>query len=666
MPESIIVNGSRQYRSGIPGKIDASALGGKGTSTGNVAIIGQLPTFEHDEVHVFTDAASLQSFDPSDPELGLLGKLAFNPSQQAGIGGVDRLYVVNAKTNTQAGVTIQDATPKDALTILSNVWGPAGNRLAYELEVKATGLSDLTLTRNGISESYEDLGAAEIAEIGLYTGTLNESYLTLSPTEHRINWGVDFTFIAGVMTVPGASITEMVTDNKAITLEPVSNPSSPTTLNDLTVTIDGTDETGAVAQEILTWVAGAAPSEQTTTTLWSSFTGIAGATADITYISDIEIGGVALSADPTELNSFADFIDQVNDLGNGWSATAIDPRISTIPAEDVDAIGGLALDSSARSVDAHLWAVLKGLENSALTTVSRATGGDRMPATATYSGTLIGGTVTTIALADWTAALQELLQEDVQWVVPLSDDIDVIKAVNAHCNEAASYEHERSAWVGATTNQTLANLFANFTAKINSSNVGLVGYDIKVTHPVLSREVQLAPYYGALQACAMMAGTAVATPLLRKRPDINDAVMNWRHTLDVDTAISYGITCLVKDRLGWKFERGVTTYLTDDNPILSESSAIESAKVSVRTLRDALDGNIGNPATDLTANGLKGVVEGLLDRQIASPGRIIKDWRNVVIQDGGSYFSIGYEAAVIEPLNWMPVTLNVVRIPTTA
>ena len=77
MPSFLNLNGLKIYRPGVYATIDASSLGGAGVSTGNIALVGNFPQFEHNEPTAFTSARDLVDYAPNDSENALLAKLAF-------------------------------------------------------------------------------------------------------------------------------------------------------------------------------------------------------------------------------------------------------------------------------------------------------------------------------------------------------------------------------------------------------------------------------------------------------------------------------------------------------------------------------------------------------------------------------------------------------------
>ena len=166
--------------------------------------------------------------------------------------------------------------------------------------------------------------------------------------------------------------------------------------------------------------------------------------------------------------------------------------------------------------------------------------------------------------------------------------------------------------------------------------------------------------YAAVMLAGMQAGTSVATPLTRKRPSVFATRQSWDRNRDAGDAISKGIIVLSSDTLGIMVERSVTTYLEDDNPVYSEVSANESINTSVRDLRAGVRGQVGDKVVGSTAGKIKGLIETRLQQQVRDG--TIKAWRNVTLTDLGDRIDISYEVAAVEPLNFIVITANVVRI----
>lgn len=666
MPSFLELDGLRVYRPGVYATIDASSLGGAaGVSTGNIALVGDFPQFEHDTPVTFLNARDLVDYAPNDSEIALLAKIAFSPSDDPNVGGgASALTFLNVNTNAQASVNADDGS-NPAITFKSRVWGAQGNRTRVTITNNAADNSvDITASRNGATEVFKNLGGLDLAKVYYSGSSLSAVSLDSHPTNGiQVSW--QKTFTGDTWPISGAvDLEDMIVDNSTITFTPNTDGGEASD-----IVIVGTDAAGAAQTETFTGVADGA--SETTTHSYSSITSItvtlaggAAANAD----DNLVVASTAFNLLPADYDYLVDMLRVINDTPN-FVVEFLEPRL--IPSNEVDELSdanivGLA-QAAALTADNYL--VRQGLSSSLLITASRAANATKGLAqhgaglTATLS--LAGGSETAsaaISASDYEAGLQEIQDSDIQIVVPFSSDIDILTKVKEHLPIAARAGRERNAWMGTTSAQTLANVRANFVNKMNDRNIAIVAQDIKVTRPD-GRTAQLGPQYLALMLAAMQAGTPVGTPLTRKRPGVTDVVTtNWHPNRDAATAIQYGIVNLSYDSQGWRVERSVTSYLTDDNPIYSEVSANESANASVRSLRADLDRRIGERVLASSRAAIEALVKQNLEQQVRDT--VIRAFKDISVQDLGDTFRVNYTMAAIEPLNFIRVAATVVRIPS--
>lgn len=667
MPSFLNLNGLKIYRPGVYATIDASSLGGAGVSTGNIALVGNFPQFEHNEPTAFTSARDLVDFAPKDSEIALLAKLAFSPSQDANIGGgASSLTFLNVNNNSQASVDLLDASGDAAITLKSNVWGAQGNRTRVQVtnnDVDADDNTvDITISRNGVSEEFKNLGGEDIANV-YYSGTSLETVrLDASPSAGiQVTWDKSFTGDDWALST-AAELRDMLVDNSVITFSPNTEGGEATS-----IVIVGTDAAGASQTETLSAIADGA--SQATSKSYSSITSIT-ATLDVgsADASDsLQVTSTAFNLLPADYDYLGDMLTVINNAEN-FEVEFLSPQL--IPSNEVDLlddndIGG---ESEKATLTADNYLVRQALSASLLVTPYRATGGDdrlaqHVGGQPDASLLFTGGSeqLTSLTPADYESALQEIENSDIQIVVPFSDNIDILKKVKAHLPIAARAGFERNAWMGVTAEQTLDQVRSGWTNTLNDRNIAVVAQNVKVSRPD-GRTAELDPRYLALILAGMQAGSPVATPLTRKRPDVIDVVTkNWHPNRDAAKAIQYGIVNLSYDSQGWRVERSVTSYLTDNNPIYSEVSANESANTSVRTLRSVLEDKIGTRVLASSRGAIEALVKQNLEQQVRDT--VIKAFKDIVVEDLGDTFRVNYTMAAIEPLNFIRVAATVVRIP---
>jgi hypothetical protein len=683
MPSSVTLDGSRIYRPGVYGIIDASSLGGSGISTGNLAVVGPFPTIEQNTPLTFTSARAVRDFDPEDLTLQLIARLAFAPSTDSRVpGGAGSLTIVNSQTTAQAGLTLPDDTSAGSLVLESKLWGTKGNRTYGRISVNAASATavDILITRGTTSESFEALESGPVADF-YHAGTqLSEVKFTVSPTQLLWKWRKDHVFTApgGAQSTAYSALTETVIQNgETILIESFNGTGGGVFASGktLTVTVVGLDAAGA-AQTVVTTITYAefngGTTSKTPTETWSKITEITYAHDDDAFDGSAQVTAAAYDLD---LTTDFDYIGQVtaliaNNASKGWKADALHPRINKIPANQIDAASaintqnGTGGSTNKHTARADLWYIVDAMASSSLVTATRHANATTRPGPASLvsfssDAYFVGGSVGVTGDADYDDALQVIENSDVQIVIPMSENLTVHKKLITHCVTSALAGYERNAYVGIPKSQTLAAAFADYTSKLNSRHVAAFGQEIQVENA--SGELEYVdPLYGAIMLAGMQAGTSVATPLTWKRPSVYATRESWDRNRDANEAISKGLINLSSDTLGIRVERSVTTHLEDDNPIYSEVTANESINTSVRDLRAEVKGKIGDAMYANTAGKMKTVVEARLNRQIKDG--IIKAWRNVSLDDLGDRIDITYEVAAVEPLNFIILRANVVRI----
>lgn len=650
MPSSLALNGLKIYRPAVYATVDASALGGSTPSAGNVCVVGAFPTFEQNTALTFTSAQALSRYDHSDRELAHIGRVAFAPSLDERVpAGANTLTVLNVAETSQASLDLLDSDGAPALTLKSAVWGPKGNRTQVSATNGNTDQLTLSIVRDGLSESFGGIESGEVASV-YYAGTLLDS---VGLSGDRVN-GVTYEWVqsdpmgAGALTM---DVSDLVSDSAlAVSLDSTAHT------DDVIVAITGADLSGASASATVVFNAGVATEQNTVA--FGRIDTISATTGDLTYTGEVVVSGQRSLA-VSDFSTVRDMMDALNQFPNVVASYdgARDYDANAFDAFDSADIAG---SGNAVSLRCDVQEVIEALSASQLVTAERPVGALKAIAEQ-FSGSSVslmsGGASSSAILSDWTTALETIESADIQIVVAWSDDADVHGALVEHLRASALAGSERNAWIGASANESLSAL--NTRAKaLNNRNIALVGQQIRLTTPT-GEAVTRDPMWLALMLASMQAGSPIATPLTRKSPNVLDVFGAWDANKDASTAIKSGVCALSRGPLGWRVERSVTTWLRDDNPIYSEVSANESINASVRDLRAGLDGFIGTANQSFTANRLKSIVEGRLNRQVQDG--VIKGFRNVSLEDLGDTLRVNYEVSAIEPINFISVTASVTR-----
>jgi len=645
MPSSLNLNGLKIYKPGVYATVDASALGGQNTSTGNVCLVGAFPSFEADNPLTFTSAGALRDYDSTDKELALLGKLAFAPSVDARVpAGVNSLTVLNVQTCTQAKYDLVNDNADTVATFEASVWGNKGNNTYVTCSFD--GAFDVTLNRNGLAEEYLNVTSGDVCSFE-YTGTaLTTASLDLSDTNNLvINW-------TKTVDLSSNNASVNVTDMKTVAGLGFQLDEAPNA--NVVIVISGYNVDGVASTQTITL-------SNTTKVTSNVFSQVYGLSITNTAQAGLvlTISGVAFDLDLSTFDTVNEVVDFVNQANTDYHFTA---NYLASKSYSSIALDGFRLAQNIKGVEAIMTANLQELIDTlasskvvSLVRVGSSACDDFTNITGTF---LLGGTQSSVILSDWTNALELIETSDIQIVVPWSSDVDVHKEILKHCTKSAVAGSERNAWVGASANQSIFDLKNNWVKALNNRNVAIVGQSVKVTNPQGIIQT-LEPKYLALICASMQAGTPVSTPLTRKRPDVVDVLGSWIANRDVTDAIKAGICALTSDNQGWRIERSITTWIKDDNPIYSEVSANESINTSVRDLRNALDIYIGDRNLNVTSARILGIVSARLDQQVLNG--IIKAYKNIVLENIGDTLKVNYTVSAVEPLNFIAITASVSR-----
>ena len=180
-------------RPSIYARVDASALAGGALTSGNLAIVGDFPTFKSESVELFSSRRSMVDYDPEDQELSMMAQIAFSPSDDPAVNaGAASVRIVNARSSCVASTfTI------GAITCTSKIFGPRSNSTRSTLTINGDDLK-LVIDRGGRSETYQ---------------AVNRDLATITNNK---NADVDFTSSDGVITVEsGGSTLLSITQNEA-------------------------------------------------------------------------------------------------------------------------------------------------------------------------------------------------------------------------------------------------------------------------------------------------------------------------------------------------------------------------------------------------------------------------------------------------------------------
>lgn len=378
------------------------------------------------------------------------------------------------------------------------------------------------------------------------------------------------------------------------------------------VLIVGLDAANAVQREVVTLTGAVAVA---TVGSWNRIDGIY--TGDVEAARTVTIAwSYYLTGDVTNLQQLADFAN----ARDGFTAAVI----STAPTTDL--ISELDIPSVAvhppgqplnvRNLTVTFYAKLTELirvinEKSDLVTATRPDGATGVPTDTVAPVYLSGGSEGVTAYAHYLAALTKLkTTSEPKTIVPLTSDAAVHALLDTHLGERETLRREADGKVGLAANQT--------KAQVKAAALALNTYHIEVCPDEIQRYdstgilTWFPPYAAAVQAAGMQAGNASpGEPLTHKWVKANGVRhhASWDSVVDADEMIRAGVLFIEEvTGQGFRWVRGVTSWLKDNNLANSEASVNFALINFVVYLRDYAEPIVGAVNFAGTQNAYRAVI----------------------------------------------------------
>ena len=313
-------------------------------------------------------------------------------------------------------------------------------------------------------------------------------------------------------------------------------------------------------------------------------------------------------------------------------------------------------------IRSDLYAAIDKFAGSGLFTLTAASGWSGPPqfVGASY---LSGGTATTTGAADWTAAFTAMRVHDVNTFWVDSDSATTHASLKTHTQHMkGDGGYACDGIVGATASETEAQLHTRSKA-LNTMDVALCFQSVKRDNQN-GVSTTMAPKYLALMAAAQRCSVAFGVPLTRRRPVAATVTQNANIDPDSNASalIQKGLFFLTNDRLGYRWERSVTTYLTDSNRVYVEQSTNESFNLSNNDTRRAVDATVGQPGVATLDGRIKNVVYNRLRIQLRDEAIAGYDQSSITVENLGDYRRVSYTVSLIEPNNFVELIPTVVSL----
>lgn len=566
-------------------------------------------------------------------------------------------------TFTQTGLSAQlDAafTAADTANITATAADAGKVMTLYGLVGSTLTTENVVLTAGTVSSSsvWADLYGASLNADAEGAITVNDDV------------GTVFTFGIGDRVRGGVLGEAFFVDDETFNVQVDSTASG-------NVHIFGTTSTGAPARESIT-LPGASGVDvaSTITPRRISFIGL----TEVPGTDTITLSATVAQTNPANQHTLALAAEFFNSrqqsvsgspIGFVWTTTGPNPNQ---PVTQLDEVAGASAAGTGAELTADAFAIINWLNNNSqivsaeLTSGAARTGPDVTPIPVYLSGGVEG--VTTFA--DWQKALDLLRQVDVSTIVPLTGDQAVHLAVRSHCEYMAGIgRNERDAIVGlvAINSETGAPTSSPPTlgdvgqlqrqlSALNTRHVRAVGQDI-VRFNINGVRTQFPPYFGAVIAAGMQAGSPIGTSLTYKFANVLDFRQNpnWSPAGEGEQLIQSGLLFLENVQgSGIRWVRNVTTYTASNNLAFTEGSVNEAVNQAVRTLRERLEFAVGRRGFAGTVNAVRSLALNTLGLLVDEG--IITDFRSLETTLTGDVLEVSVEIAPVIPINFVRTTLH--------
>ncbi len=331
-----------------------------------------------------------------------------------------------------------------------------------------------------------------------------------------------------------------------------------------------------------------------------------------------------------------------------------------LPTSYLDAVMDQDIKTSTYTATAKLGAIIHALRNSKIVSAEKAAPSAVNPPANTDEVPLAGGSEgDTPTEADYQNALALLEGYDCEFIVVTSTDAGIQSAVMSHVNSMSSVRHrkERRAIFGLEDSAVAADYKARVIA-LNSSRAMLVGPGIKKSvNGVLT---SFPGYYLAAITAGTLVGMDPKEGLTFKGVAVEGLTQIFTQE-EIDDLITSGVTVVEYDiRKGYRYVRGVTTHISDQNLAKIEINCARIIDILIQDLRTTLeDRYIGKPMYYGLEKSIQQTVIAVLDRWSKNGGLVGSDtipaYRNVNVILSNGVAIISFEASPVIPLNYIIV-----------
>lgn len=377
----------------------------------------------------------------------------------------------------------------------------------------------------------------------------------------------------------------------------------------------------------------------------------------------INLAGAALNFPRSTFPYVKQIADAIN-ARRGFHATALVDAAQAFAQSRMDYADASVQNADAVSFYADLDALVVWLNaNSSLVSVTRATGASGPPSSMPAAEYLIGGGEGVATASHWQAAFDALKRRKDVVIVPLTTSASVHAMHAAHNRYMEGKgRDERSGFVGLPTTLSKAGLKAAIRS-LNDRNLCAIAQK-PTRYDEQGAATEYETWMMAVLAAAMRCGAGTAEPLIWKAIDVLSVSQgtDWNPTDDAEEMIELGLMfARLDDEQGIVWERDVTTYRTDDNPIFTAESANDSANASTKRCRRNVETQIGTKGFSGRAAAIQRLIQAELEDQVRDGDIKAFDAESVDVADEGDTFPTTYAIAPMEATVFIPITAYMQR-----
>lgn len=371
--------------------------------------------------------------------------------------------------------------------------------------------------------------------------------------------------------------------------------------------------------------------------------------------------------------SVQQLVDRIN-AETGWVASVVAGSANTPALRGLDHVSEVAAKASAVTLRADLQAIIDWINGfgEPFVTATREANAGAVPANLANTF-LAGGVDGDVTNEDWADVFDELMGEDVQYLVPLTAEPAVWAMADAHCLYMSTMgQMERRAFVGAGTGVDMESAAAAAT-QINSDRLAYVAPGIY--NPDEDGNMVLYPAY--MHAAMIAGGFSGLNPgetLTNKSLRIMGLEYDLHATVDTDFLIDGGVLATMRTPRGFRVVRAISTWQNDRKFNRVEISCGIATDFTARSVRDALRPFVGakaNPQSrSLAISRTQSVLRELARPEPEGPGVLAGDqehpaYRNIRAEIEEDVLRVSFECSPVIPINYVLVTISVTPYSST-